>query len=141
MTGLSGWEAGTVLAPREFLVTRADLVGYAEASGDHNPIHVDEEVALAVGLPGVIAHGMYTLGLAARAVAGWTGGAQVLDLGAKFTAPVVVPAEGGVTVRVAGTVKAVDDGRATLALEVTCEGKKVLGAPRAVVAIGAVAGG
>ena len=81
-TGGGVWQAGTVLEPREFWVTRADLVGYAEASGDHNPIHVDEEVALAVGLPGVIAHGMYTLGLAARAVAGWTGGAQVLDLGA-----------------------------------------------------------
>ena len=106
---------------------------YAEASGDHNPIHQDEQVATSVGLPGVIAHGMYTLALAARAVADWTGGAEVVDLGCKFTNPVVVPADGGATVVVAGTVKSVDDGLVTLALEVTCEGQKVLGMPKAVV--------
>ena len=124
---------GDVLDPREFTVTRADLVRYAEASGDHNPIHQDEQVATSVGLPGVIAHGMYTLALAARAVADWTGGAEVVDLGCKFTNPVVVPAEGGATVLVAGTVKSADDGLVTLALEVTCDGQKVLGMPKAVV--------
>ena len=72
-------------------VTRADLVAYAEASGDHNPIHQDEDVARSVGLPGVIAHGMYTLALVGRAVAEWTGGAEVVDLGAKFTAPSSYP--------------------------------------------------
>ena len=56
-------ETGQVLEPQEYAVTRADLVAYAEAGGDHNPIHQDEEVARAVGLPGVIAHGMYTLAL------------------------------------------------------------------------------
>jgi acyl dehydratase len=125
--------AGDSLGPRIFTVTRADLVAYAAASGDQNPIHQDEEVALSVGLPGVIAHGMYTLALVGTAVAEWTGGAEVVDLGAKFTSPVVVPAEGGAEVVVAGTVKSVADGLVTLALEVTCGGQKVLGMPKAVV--------
>lgn len=125
--------AGDTLPEKVFTVTRADLVAYAAASGDHNPIHQDEDVARSVGLPGVIAHGMYTLALVGRAVAEWTDGAEVLDLGAKFTSPVVVPAEGGAEVRVAGTVKSVADGLATLALEVTCGGQKVLGMPKAVV--------
>ena len=124
---------GDVLDPRTFTVTRADLVAYAEASGDHNPIHQDEEVALSVGLPGVIAHGMYTLALVGTAVAEWTGGAEVVDIGAKFTSPVVVPAEGGAEVVVAGTVKSVADGLVTLALEVRCGEQKVLGMPKAVV--------
>lgn len=125
--------AGDTLSEKVFTVTRADLVAYAHASGDHNPIHQDEEVALSVGLPGVIAHGMYTLGLVGRAVAEWTGGAEVVDVGAKFTSPVVVPAEGGAEVVLRGTVKSVADGLVTLALEVTCGGQKVLGMPKAVV--------
>ena len=124
---------GSVLPEQVFTVTRADLVAYAEASGDHNPIHQDEEVALSVGLPGVIAHGMYTLALVGRAVSTWTGGAEVVELGSKFTSPVVVPAGGGAEVVVKGTVKAVADGLVMLALEVTCEGQKVLGMPKAVV--------
>lgn len=124
---------GDRLEPQEYTLTRADLVAYARASGDHNPIHQDEAVAAAVGLPGVIAHGMLTLALAARAVRTWSDGAEVFELGAKFTNPVVVPAAGGATVTVAGTVKDVADGRATLALEVTCDGQKVLGMPKAVV--------
>ena len=124
---------GDALGPRTFAITRADLVAYAEAAGDPNPIHQDEEVARSVGLPGVIAHGMLTLGLVGRAVVEWTGGAEVVELGCKFTQPVVVPAEGAAEVVVAGTVKTVADGLVTLALEVTCEGTKVLGMPRAVV--------
>lgn len=130
---MTALEPGQALAPRTFTVTRADLVAYADASGDHNPIHRDEEVARSVGLPGVIAHGMYTLALVGCAVAEWTDGAEVVDLGAKFTSPVVVPAEGGAEVVVAGMVKSVADGLATLVLEVTCEGQKVLGMPKAVV--------
>jgi acyl dehydratase len=126
-------EVGQQWDPQEYAVTRADLVAYAVASGDHNPIHQDEEVARAVGLPGVIAHGMYTLALAARAVQRWTGDAEVVELGAKFTNPVVVPADGAATIRVAGTVKDVSDGLVTISLEVTCEDRKVLGMPRAVV--------
>ena len=126
---------GDAFEPISYALTRADLVAYAEASGDPNPIHQDEDVARSVGLAGVIAHGMLTLGLAGRAVATWTDNAEVVELGCKFTNPVVVPAEGSVEVVVAGTVKKVEDGLATIALEVTCEGTKVLGMPKAVVRV------
>jgi acyl dehydratase len=121
------------LEPKTFSVTRADLVAYAEASGDHNPIHQDEEVARSVGLPGVIAHGMYTMALAARAVADWYPGAELVSIGCKFTNPVVVPAEGAIEVEVAGEAKGSDDGLTTIALAVTSGGQKVLGMPKAVV--------
>jgi acyl dehydratase len=125
---------GDVLPPQTYAVRRADLVRYAGASGDFNPIHWSDRVATSVGLPGVIAHGMFTLALAARAVAQWTGGAEVVELGCKFTNPVVVPDDDdGVEVVVAGTVTAAEDGLVTLALEVTCRGQKVLGMPKAVV--------
>ena len=129
------WEPGTVLPPQEYAVTRADLVRYAGASGDRNPIHWSDRVATSVGLPGVIAHGMFTMALAARAVDVWAGApGRVRELGCKFTKPVVVPDDDtGVVVRVAATVKAVSDGAATLALEVTCGDEKVLGMPKAVV--------
>ncbi|NPC98503.1 MaoC/PaaZ C-terminal domain-containing protein [Nocardioides sp. zg-DK7169] len=131
---MSALSAGDALAPQEYAVTRADLVRYAGASGDFNPIHWSDRVATSVALPGVIAHGMFTMALAARAVASWTDGAEVLELGCKFTNPVVVPDDDiGVVVRVAGTVKSVEDGRAAIALEVTCDGAKVLGMPKAVV--------
>ena len=116
-----------------FTVTRADLVRYAAASGDQNPIHQDEGVATSVGLPGVIAHGMYTMALAARAVSTWFPGAEVVSFGCKFTNPVVVPAEGGVDVEVAGEAKEGEDGLTTVSLTVTCAGQKVLGMPKAVV--------
>jgi acyl dehydratase len=121
------------LETKVFTVTRADLVRYAAASGDHNPIHQDEDVARSVGLPGVIAHGMYTMALAARAVGEWFPGAEVVSLGCKFTNPVVVPAEGGVDIEVAGEAKEPQDGLTTVALTVTCGGQKVLGMPKAVV--------
>jgi acyl dehydratase len=127
-------QPGADLEPRTFEITRADLVAYAAASGDHNPIHQDEEVALAVGLPGVIAHGMYTLALVGRAVGEWTGHAEVVELGAKFVAPVVVPASGAARVTVAGTVgERNDDGLLALTLQITVDGTKVLGAPKVLV--------
>lgn len=122
----------TPLPTRTFTITRADLVRYAEASGDHNPIHQDEDVARSVGLPGVIAHGMYTMALAARAVSEWFPGAEVVSFGCKFTNPVVVPADGGVDLEVAGEVKESSEGLTTVALTVTCEGQKALGMPKAV---------
>jgi len=122
------------LQPQTFTLTRADLVAYAEASGDHNPIHQDDEVARSVGLPGVIAHGMYTLALAGRAVTSWYPDGEVVSLGAKFVAPVVVPPEGEVEVEVFGEEKgADDDGLLTVALTVLSGGSKVLGVPKAVV--------
>ena len=121
------------LPTRTFTVTRADLVAYAAASGDQNPIHQDDAVATSVGLPGVIAHGMYTMALAARAVDSWFPGAAVVSFGCKFTQPVVVPADGGVEVEVAGEARPGDDGTTTVVLTVTSDGQKVLGMPRAVV--------
>jgi acyl dehydratase len=123
----------TDLAPVSYRVTRADLRAYADASGDHNPIHTDEQVARAVGLPGVIAHGMYTLALAARYVDEQLGEpGRIAELGAKFTRPVVVPpGEEGVEVTVAGVLTEADGVR-TVALTVTCSDDKVLGNPRAV---------
>jgi acyl dehydratase len=127
-------ETGQQLATQTYVVRRSDLVRYAGASGDFNPIHWSDRVASSVGLPGVIAHGMFTLALAARAVAAWTDGAEVVELGAKFTNPVAVPDDDlGVEVVIEGTVSVVDDGVTTLALTVTCGGQKVLGMPKAVV--------
>jgi acyl dehydratase len=125
---------GDELAPQRFRVTRADLVRYAGASGDRNPIHWSDRVATSVGLPGVIAHGMFTLALAARALDTWAGATgRVLELGCKFTKPVVVPDDDtGAEVTVRGTVKQVTDDGVHVALEVTCGDEKVLGAPRAV---------
>jgi len=126
-------------APQRFTLTRADLVRYAGASGDFNPIHWSDRVAGAVGLPGVIAHGMLTLGLVGSAVAAWTGDAEVLELGAKFTAPVLVPDDDtGVVVEVAATKVTSDIGSdgmttMTIAMEVRCNDAKVLGMPKAVV--------
>ena len=119
---------------QRFTLTRADLVRYAGASGDFNPIHWSERTATAVGLPGVIAHGMLTLGLVGAAVDAWTGGAEVLELGARFTAPVVVPDdEEGVEVTVAATKVTREDDIVTIAMEVRCGEAKVLGMPKAVV--------
>lgn len=127
-------EPGTALGPETYAVRRSDLVRYAGASGDFNPIHWSDRVATSVGLPGVIAHGMFTMALAARAVGAWTDGGEVVELGCKFTNPVVVPDDDtGVEVQVAGTVKDVSDGLVTIALEVTSGGQKVLGLPKAVV--------
>ncbi len=126
--------AGATLPARVYDVTRTDLVDYAHASGDHNPIHQDEQIAVAVGLPGVIAHGMYTLALVGRAIEEWTGGAEVVELGAKFVAPVVVPADGAARVSIEGTVgERTAEGLVPLALQITVDGTKVLGAPRATV--------
>jgi acyl dehydratase len=129
-------DAGAELAPQTYTVRRSDLVRYAGASGDFNPIHWSDRVATSVGLPGVIAHGMFTMALTARAVASWTDDAEVVELGGKFTNPVVVPDDDeGVEVEVAGTVKSVADGLATISLTVTSGGQKVLGMPKAVVRV------
>lgn len=130
-------QTGDVLPEQTYTVTRADLVRYAGASGDLNPIHWSDRVASSVGLPGVIAHGMFTMALAARALDTWAGSpGRVRELGCKFTKPVVVPDDDtGVTVRVNGTVTQVTDDAAHVALEVTCGDLKVLGQPRAVLGV------
>ncbi|MGY1884394.1 MaoC family dehydratase [Blastococcus sp. SYSU DS0753] len=126
---------GTELPELVVRITRADLVRYAGASGDFNPIHWNERVAREVGLPGVIAHGMFTMALAARAVTGWTGDpAALVEYQVRFGRPVVVPDDDGAELTVRGTVAALlDDGRARVDLAVTSDGEKVLSLARAVV--------
>jgi acyl dehydratase len=135
MSGLAA-EVGTELPEQVFRITRADLVRYAGASGDFNPIHWSDRVAASVGLPGVIAHGMFTMGIAARAVTGWTGDpAALVEYHVRFGRPVVVPDdEQGAEVTVRGKVGALlDDGRARVDLTVTSDGEKVLSLARAIV--------
>ncbi len=117
---------------RIYRITRADLVAYAAASGDQNPIHQDDAVARSVGLPGVIAHGMFTLALAARYVEEELAApGTIAEIGGKFIRPVVVPAD-GTEVEISGELKDAADGRRTVLLTVTCAGEKVLGAASAV---------
>jgi acyl dehydratase len=124
---------GDQLPTQTYRVTRADLVRYAGASGDFNPIHWNDRTARAVGLPGVIAHGMYTMALAGRALVTWAGDAgAVVEFGVRFTKPVVVPDDDeGAEVVVAGLVKAVDEGIAQVDLTVTAAGEKVLAQAKA----------
>ena len=127
---------GTALPEQLYRITRADLVRYAGASGDFNPIHWNERVATEVGLPGVIAHGMFTMALAGRAVTDWTGDpAALVEFQVRFGRPVVVPDDDeGAEVTVRGKVGALlDDGRARVDLTVTSGGEKVLSLARATV--------
>jgi len=119
----------TDLPPQTFRVTRADLVRYAGASGDFNPIHWSERTATQVGLPGVIAHGMLTMALGGRAVTAWAGAPDaVVEYSVRFSRPVPVPdTDEGTEVVVSGVVKEVtDDGLTRLTLTATCNGDKVL---------------
>lgn len=129
------FEPGQQLEPQSYAVTRGDLVRYAGASGDFNPIHWSDRVATSVGLPGVIAHGMYTLALTGRTLTTWVGDpARVISVGARFTKPVVVPDDDdGTTVEVTGVVSSVEDGVAKIDLTVTSAGAKVLGMSKATV--------
>jgi acyl dehydratase len=130
---------GTELPERTFTVTRADLVRYAGASGDFNPIHWNQRVATAVGLPDVIAHGMFTMALAGRVVTAWTGDPGALvEYQVRFGRPVVVPDDDtGAEVTVRGVVGALlEDGRVRVDLTVTSSGAKVLSLSRAIVRLG-----
>ncbi len=123
-------EVGQVVGTRTVTVTRADLVHYAGASGDRNPIHWNERFAREVGLPGVIAHGMFTMGTAVNVVVDWLGGpGDLLDYGVRFTRPVPVPDQGEAVVEIVATVGVVDTdaGTARIDLTVSTEGTKVLG--------------
>jgi acyl dehydratase len=131
--------AGEALPSRTIHVERASLVQYAGASLDRNRIHWDERFATSVGLPDVIAHGMFTMGAAVNVVTDWLGDAgRVLEYATRFTKPVVVPWEGGADIEVSAVVKSVDPqaGRATIDLTAVCNGDKVLGRAVAVVALG-----
>ena len=129
-------EPGTKFPSQTFRVTRADLVRYAGASGDFNPIHWSERFAVSVGLPGVIAHGMFTMALVGRAVTAWAGAADaVVEFSVRFSRPVPVPdTDEGTEVIVSATVKGeTEDGHTKLALTATCQGEKVLSMAQAVV--------
>jgi acyl dehydratase len=129
---------GDKLPTRTFRITRADLVRYAGASGDFNPIHWNERTATRVGLPGVIAHGMYTMALVGRAVTEWVGDpAAVVEYGVRFSRPVPVPDDDlGAELVVEGAVQEVDDaGRAVLELSATCGGERVLRLAQVIVAL------
>ena len=129
-------EVGTELPGQSFVIRRADLVRYAGASGDFNVIHWNERVARSVGLPDVIAHGMFTMALAVRVVTDWVGDpGRVVEYGVRFTRPVPVPDDDdGATVEVAGAVAALlEDGRVRVDLTATWNGQKVLGRAQAVV--------
>ena len=117
------------LAPQTYRVTRADLVRYAGASGDFNVIHWSERHARSVGLPGVIAHGMFTMALVGRAITTWAGAPDaVVEFSVRFSRPVPVPdTDEGTQVEVSGVVKeATDDGLTRIAITATCGGEKVL---------------
>ena len=127
-------EIGSTLPEKVFYVDRALLKQYADASGDQNPIHQDEKFALSVGLPNVIAHGMLTMALVGKYVSDFAGGsAQVVEFGARFTKPVIVPADQKVDLTVAATVAEIADGKISLTLNATSAGVKVLGMAKAVV--------
>lgn len=131
-------EVGTEVPTREFRVNRADLVRYAGASGDFNPIHWNEKFAREVGLPDVIAHGAYTMAEAARVVTEWAGDPGALvEYGVRFTRPVVVPNDDkGAVIEIGAKVTAkLDDEARTVRLDITATsaGQKVLGRARAVV--------
>jgi acyl dehydratase len=117
------------LPPKTYRITRADLVRYAGASGDFNPIHWSDRVATSVGLPGVIAHGMFTMALVTRAVTEWTGDpAAIVDVRVRFGRPVVVPdTDEGTELVVSATVRTDAEGRAELQVTAICQGEKVLG--------------
>ena len=135
---LADLAVGTALPEQVYRVSRADLVRYAGASGDFNPIHWNERVATSVGLPGVIAHGMFTMALAGRAVTDWTGDpGALLEFQVRFGRPVLVPDDDdGAEVTVRGTVAALlEDSRARVDLTVTSGGEKVLSLARAVVRV------
>lgn len=127
-------EPGATLPTKIFYLDRELLKAYANASGDHNPIHQSEEFALSVGLPNVIAHGMLTMALVGKFISDWAGGsANVKEFSARFLKPVIVPAGEKVDLTVSATVLEVDGKRIKLDCIATSAGVKVLGMAKAVV--------
>ena len=125
---------GTVLEEKVFFIDRAMLKAYADASGDQNPIHQNEEFAVSVGLPNVISHGMLTMALVGKFVSDWAGGAAaVKEFSARFIKPLIVPADQKVDLTVSGVITEVVGDRITLELTATSAGVQVLGMSKAVV--------
>jgi len=129
-------EVGFELPAQQFAITRANLVRYCGASGDFNVIHWNERVALSVGLPNVISHGMFTMAEAIRVVTDWLGDpGALLDYGCRFTRPVVVADDDkGATLSVTAKVtEKRDDNTALITLTATCDDTTVLGKAQAIV--------
>jgi acyl dehydratase len=127
-------EVGATIPERVFTINRELLKAYADASGDQNPIHQNEEFAISVGLPNVIAHGMLTMALVGKFVTDWAGGSsKVTHYGARFIKPVIVPANTDVDLTVTATISAIEDKSITLDLTATSAGIKVLGMAKATV--------
>ena len=128
-------EVGTELAEQTFPVQRLNLVMYAGASGDFNPIHWNEQVAKSVGLPDVIAHGMFTMAQGGRFVTDWVGDpGAVLDYGVRFSGMVVVPNEGGTSIVVTGVVEQkLEDNKVVVGITARVGGQKVLTQAKATV--------
>ncbi|MCW2644503.1 MAG: hypothetical protein QOG22_2132 [Pseudonocardiales bacterium] len=139
---MSSIAVGAELPAQDFPIARGDLVRYAGASLDFNPLHWNEHFAKSVGLPDVIAHGMFTMASAIRVVTDWAGDpGAVVEYSVRFTRPVVVPDPDGATLHVAGSVRAVrDDGLVEVDLTCTVEGQTVLARARAVVRVPATSG-
>jgi acyl dehydratase len=137
-TVVEGVEVGTALPTLTMRFTRERLVRYAGASTDFNPIHYSEYFATRVNLPGVIAHGMLTMGTALRVVTNWVGDpSRVNSYAVRFTRPVVVPDDSdGVEVEFRGSVSAIEGSLVTVSIEAISDGQKVLGAARAEVDLG-----
>ena len=131
---ISALEVGQEIGSQEFLLTRDSLVRYAGASGDFNPIHYRADFAQSVGLAGVLAHGMLTMGVAVQLAANWVGDSgKVIDYGVRFTKPVFVDAKDGAVVVVSGKVGEIDteNGIVRIDLSVVYNETTVLGKAQA----------
>ncbi|MCH1882160.1 MaoC/PaaZ C-terminal domain-containing protein [Agrococcus sp. ARC_14] len=131
---LSSLEVGQVVAERDLTFTRDSLVRYAGASGDFNPIHYRDDIAASVGLPGVLAHGMLTMGAAVQPVVDWAGPSRILDYQVRFTRPVVVDPEAGAALHVVAKVGLLGEGTARIDLTVSVDERTVLGKAQVIVA-------
>ncbi len=135
---IASLEVGQIIGTTEFLLTRDSLVRYAGASGDFNQIHYRDDVAAAVGLPGVLAHGMLTMGAAVQVAVDWVGDAgRVLDYQVRFTKPVVVDPVDGAILVVTGKIGAIDAeaGTVRVDLQAVFNETAVLGKAQVVVRI------
>ncbi|MEG1392423.1 MAG: MaoC family dehydratase, partial [Aurantimicrobium sp.] len=122
MVDYSTLTKGDVVAEESFHLTRDNLVRYAGASGDFNPIHYRDDVAISVGLPGVLAHGMLTMGLAVQPVSNWVGDpARIVDYQVRFTRPVLVDGATGADVTVTATVGALEDETKVARIDLTAK--------------------
>ncbi len=131
---LSALSVGDEVARTEHLITRDSLVRYAGASGDFNPIHYRDDVAEFVGLPGVLAHGMLTMGVAVQSVVDWAGNpARIVDYQVRFTRPVVVNRNDGATLSIVAKAAVVEPEERRVRVDVvaTVQGQTVLGKAQA----------